>query len=122
MQFRRIPSAIVFIGFLWLTCSFFSSAPSFAADDGDEILQDLTKQCRSLARDMAQREKEFPQVQIEKIKGLVTWHAALCGERPKANGTVVALCDGHLPSGKNIFFWQMKTKAGELKSGFSVCK
>lgn len=71
---------------------------------------------------MARRNKKFPQEGIKKIEGLVTWHAALCGQRPKGNGTVTALCDGHLASGGNIFFWQMKTKAGELKSGFVTCK
>ncbi len=107
---------------MWFVClslSIVLPLLSFA-DDGDEIIQELTHDCVSLAKDMAKANKKFPE-SIKNIEGLVTWRAALCGEPPKGEGVVTALCDGHLTSGGSIFFWQKKTRAGKLKNGFLTC-
>jgi hypothetical protein len=115
MPYRNISSvAAALLLFNW--------SMTLLAADGDEVIQELTNQCQLLAKSMARENKDFPQEPIKRIKGLVTWHAALCGERPKGEGTVTALCDGQMASGKNIFFWQKQTKNGNLQDGFVTCR
>jgi hypothetical protein len=120
MQYLNIFSTRKMVWFLCLSLSISSSSFLFA-DGGDEMIQELTQSCESLAKDMMRTNKKFPQ-SIENIEGLVTWHAALCGERPKGEGMVTNLCDGHLTTGGDIFFWQHKTKAGKLRNGFLTCE
>ena len=87
--------------------------------DSEEM--ELANDCKMLAKDIGLADKKFPLSDIKSIDGLVTWRASRCEKRPEGKGIVTRLCEAELASGRGLFFWQMKTKEGELKQGFFVC-
>ena len=108
----------------WSLClSLLISSSSFLfADEGDEIIQELTSDCESLAKDMTKRDKKFLSSHVKNIRGLVVWRSSRCEKPPKGDGTITNLCEGDIASGGSTLFWQHKTKAEKLRNGFLICE
>lgn len=99
-----------------------SSGESISKPPEDDIEALLLRECERLA--LVLNKTKNTNININELRGFVTWRATCAEEPPAGDGNVMALCEGtsvHYDGTSELLFFWSKTNRGKIITGYEVC-